>query len=95
MQLPETPQPVFVNSRDKTIVVSVNEWGHPTGVQLEPEARQLSGSELARRIMALYQFAKTIALAVRNTEHHRITGDWLGSWPTPTHVEAAQAQLTV
>ncbi|PQM45248.1 hypothetical protein C1Y40_04572 [Mycobacterium talmoniae] len=95
MKLPDRPQPVEVASNDGSIVVGVTDWGHPTGVQLEPEVKHLAGADLAARILTLYEFAKTIALAVRNVEHHRATGNWLRSWPTPTNVDILRAQLTV
>lgn len=95
MQLPPHPQPVEVASRDQSLVVGVDSWGHPTGVQLTEAAKDgVSGAELAHRIMTLYELAKTIALAVRNVEHHRQTGTWLPSWPTPGNVDALNNQLT-
>jgi len=93
VELPAHPQPVEVFSADKSIVVAVDDWGYPTGVQLEENARRLGGTELATRIMGLYEMAKTIALAVRNVEHHNVTNTWVPAWPTPTHVEILRAQL--
>ncbi|MBU8817568.1 hypothetical protein KL864_16830 [Mycolicibacterium goodii] len=95
MKLPDTPQPIEVSSHDESIVVGVTDWGHPIGVQFKPSVLSLSGAELAHRVMTLYNYAKTIALAVRNVEHERITGNWVSSWPTPTHVEILQSQLTI
>lgn len=94
MKLPNSPQPLEIASHDNTIVVGVTDWGHPTGVQLEPEALDLDGADLAARIMALYHYARTIALAVRNVDHHRTTGNWMPSWPTPTHVDILAAHIT-
>ncbi len=94
MQLPETPQPIEVASHDKTIVVGVTDWGHPNGVQLQPEVFDLDGADLAARIMYLYELARTIALAVRNIGHHRQTGSWQIGWPTPTHVEILFSELS-
>lgn len=94
MKLPEYPQPVSVASNDRSITVGVTDWGHPTGVQLTEAARELSGAELAARIMVLYEIARTIALAVRNVEHHRETKTWMPSWPTSNHVETLLQQLT-
>jgi hypothetical protein len=93
MKLPEYPQPIEVESNDKSIVVAVTDWGHPDGVQLEAADRQLNGAELAARIMTLYILAKTIALAVRNVEHHKATNNWVPSWPTPTDVEILQNHI--
>jgi len=93
-KLPDQPQSIEVASSDKTIAVGVNDFGLPTGVQLDPKVRELGGAELASRIMTLYHFAKTIALAVRNVDHHWATGSWLSCWPTPTHVEKLHAELT-
>lgn len=94
MELPEYPQPVEVASNDRTITVGVTDWGHPTGVQLTEAARQLDGAELAARIMTLYGIAQTIALAVRNVEHHQQTKTWMPSWPTSNDVEVLLQQLT-
>lgn len=93
VDLPSHPGPVGVSSADKKIVVEVNDWGQPLGVQLEDAALDLGGAELAARIIALYEVAKAIALAVRNVEHHRQTGQWVPIWPTPTHVAALRNQL--
>lgn len=93
MKLPDKPQPIEVASRDGSIVVSVTDWGQPTGVQLGPEARELTGPELAARITTLYRLALTIALAVRNTVHHNETGNWL-HWPTQANVERLYNELT-
>ena len=94
MQLPDAPRPIEVASHDGTIVVGVTEWGHPNGIQLHPEVFDLDGATLAARIMYLYQLARTIALAVRNVMNHRATGQWLSCWPTPTHVEILQSELS-
>ncbi|MGD9622310.1 MAG: DUF2694 domain-containing protein [Mycolicibacterium sp.] len=93
MKLPDHPQNVEVTSRDGSIVVEVTDWGQPLGVQLGPAAQDLSGSELASRIMTLYRLALTIVLAVRNNEHHSKTGNWL-SWPTQTNVDRLYNELT-
>lgn len=94
MLLPDTPRPIEIASHDGTIVVGVTDWGHPCGVQLQPAVFGLDGADLAARIMLVYELAKTVALAVRNAAHHRATGHWQAHWPTPTHVEILESQLT-
>ncbi|ART74389.1 hypothetical protein BTO20_37865 (plasmid) [Mycobacterium dioxanotrophicus] len=94
MELPQYPQPIEVASNDRSITVGVNAWGQPTGVQLTEDARRLAGAELAARIKALYEIAKTAALAVHNVEHHRETKTWMPSWPTANHVETLLRGLT-
>ena len=94
MQLPDTPQPIDVASHDRTIVVGVTDWGHPSGVQLGPEVFGLDGADLAARVLYLYDLARTMALAVRNVAHHRATGHWMPGWPTPTHVDILESQLS-
>lgn len=94
MKLPDRPQPVEVASNDNAIVVAADDWGLPAGVVLGQAVKNLTGADLAARIITLYQLAKTIALAVRNVEHHAKTGLWVAAWPTPSHVDILEKQLT-
>ncbi|SLE83126.1 Uncharacterised protein [Mycobacteroides abscessus subsp. massiliense] len=93
MQLPDRPQPVEVASNDKSIVVAVDDWGLPAGVALGQPVKNLTGADLAARIMTLYKLGNTIALAVRNVEHYQLTGTWSPAWPTPSHVEILEKQV--
>ena len=49
--------------------------------------------DLGLKSLHLMNDFEAIALAVRNVEHHRQTGQWVPIWPTPTHVAALRNQL--
>jgi hypothetical protein len=91
----DTTVEVFeATSRDETIIVSVDRHGASTGVQLQPEAMELSDEELAARIIRLNTLAYLRSQLAMRLEMECNRVDNVGSF-LPTEDQVNMFAMTI